>query len=135
MAIVWTNSMSTGVTEVDAQHKELLDVLNSLGEAMKAGKGKTEIESILIFAGQYAQKHFACEERYFDQYACPAKSQNEEAHKQFVERFTTFMAEFREQGESFALIMRIYNELSTWLVQHILGVDTKLRPYAKRPQE
>lgn len=132
MAIVWTDSMSTGVAEVDAQHKELLDAVNSLGEAMQTGKGKAEIESILTFAGHYAQKHFTCEEQYFDQYDCPDKTQNKDAHAQFVERFTALMAEFQEQGESFALMMRIYNELSTWLVQHILGVDTKLRPYVKK---
>lgn len=124
--------MSTGVTEVDAQHQELIKAINTLGDMMRLGKGKVEIGNILTFAGEYAQQHFSCEEQYFDRYNCPAKTQNKEEHGRFVRRFTELMAEFQSQGESFTLVMKIYNELSTWLVQHILGVDVKLRTYAKQ---
>lgn len=127
MAIIWNDSMSTGVAEVDQQHQELIAMLNALSDAMRSGKGKEEIEKILIFAGEYAQKHFECEERYFAHYQCPAGPQNKAGHEHFIARFTELMDNFREQGRSFALAMKIYNELSNWLVQHILGVDTKLR--------
>lgn len=131
MAIAWNDSMSTGVAEVDEQHKELIKMLNSLSEAMRSGKGKDEIENILVFAGEYAQKHFACEERYFAQYNCPESPQNKAGHEQFIARFTELMQDFRTRGSSFALVMKIYNELSNWLVKHILGVDTKLRAAVK----
>jgi hemerythrin len=127
MSIVWSDSMSTGVAEIDEQHRELISMLNSLSDEMRSGKGKNEIEKILVFAGEYAQKHFACEERYFAEYQCPAAPQNKAAHEYFAGRFTELMQDFRAQGNSFALMMKIYNELSTWLVQHILGVDIELR--------
>ncbi len=127
MAIAWNDSMSTGVTEIDNQHKELINMLNSLSETMRSGKGRDEIEQILLFAGEYAQKHFECEEQYFIEYNCPAGPQNKTSHEYFIARFTELMGDFREQGSSFALVMKIYNELSNWLIQHILGVDTQLR--------
>jgi hemerythrin len=131
MAIVWNDSMSTGVAEVDEQHKELIRMLNSLSDALRSGKAKDEIENILVFAGEYAQKHFKCEERYFARYDCPACPQNKAEHEKFIARFTELMQDFQAQGGSFALVMKIYNELSNWLVNHILGVDTKLRATVK----
>lgn len=131
MAILWNMTMSIGIDKVDAQHKKLIDMLNVLGEAMQAGKGKEEIGRMLTFAGEYAQEHFRCEEEYFDQYHCPESKQNREGHAYFVKRFTELMVEFRAQGPSFSLMMKIYNELSEWLVQHILGVDVKLRDCIK----
>lgn len=131
MGIIWNNTMRTGVSELDAQHKELIARLNSLGEAMQSGKGKEDLENILTFAGEYAQKHFQCEEEYFTRYGCPAKIQNKQEHARFMKRFADLSAEFRKQGASFSLVMKSYNELSTWLIHHILGVDTKLRAYIK----
>jgi hemerythrin len=131
MAIAWNDSMSTGVAEIDDQHRELIRMLNSMGEAMRSGKGKDEIGHILAFTGEYAQKHFECEERYFVQYDCPAAPQNKAGHAYFTTRFTELMQNFRAQGSSFALAMKTYNELSTWLIKHILGVDTKLHTAVK----
>jgi hemerythrin-like metal-binding protein len=131
MAIEWNSSMSTGIDEIDVQHKELIRMLNALSDAMRSGKGKDEIEKILIFAGEYAQQHFACEERYFVQYHCDAAAENRAGHAQFITRFNGFMQDFREKGSSFALVMKIYSEFSNWLVKHILGVDVKLREVVK----
>jgi hemerythrin len=134
MAIEWNDSMSTGVADIDAQHQELIAMLNGLSDAMRSGKGKEEIETMLVFAGEYAQKHFACEERYFAQYNCPTGPQNKAGHEHFIARFTELIENFREQGDSFALVMKIYNELSNWLVQHILGIDTTLRTVVRAAQ-
>ena len=49
-----------------------------------------------------------------------------------LKRFGALMTEYREQGESFALMIKIYNELSTWLIRHILVVDTELRAYVNQ---
>lgn len=129
MAIVWTDTMSTGVAELDAQHKELIRMVNSLSDAMQAGQGKEEIGKILTFAGQYAQQHFRFEEGFFERYHCPSGPANKAGHEEFIKRFTELMHEFHAQGATFTLMMEIYNELATWLVQHILKVDTKLRTY------
>jgi len=132
MAILWNELMSTGVPKIDEQHKELIEALNTLGNAMQAGKGKDEIEKILEFAGQYARKHFGFEEECFEKYNCPAAALNKQEHAWFVERFTVLMEEFQEKGARFSLIIKIHKELSHWLLQHICEVDMKLRPYVQK---
>ncbi len=132
MQIAWHTSMSTGIPEIDEQHKELVKTLNTLADAMQAGKGKDEIEKMLEFAGQYAQKHFGFEEECFEKYNCPVADLNKQEHAQFVARFTVLMEEFQEKGAKFTLIIKIHKELSDWLLQHICEVDTKFYPYVQK---
>ena len=130
MQIAWDDSMQTGVPKVDEQHQELIKAINALADAMRNGQGKDEIGKILTFAGQYAQEHFRFEEGCFEEYHCPAAMKNKQEHAQFIETFTRRMTEFDEKGANFQFVMKIYRELSDWLLQHILKVDLQLRAYA-----
>ena len=42
MSIEWSNSLATGVTEIDDQHREIFNRVNRLSEACSEGKGKEE---------------------------------------------------------------------------------------------
>ena len=99
---------------------------------MSAGKGRGEIGNILAFTGEYAQKHFRAEERYFEKYHCPANAENKREHQRFVNRFTELMSVFQRTGADFKFINSVYKELSDWLLHHILGIDITLRPYVQK---
>jgi hemerythrin len=132
MNIAWNSLMTTGVPELDDQHRALIDALNQLAGAMAAGKGTQEIENILTFAGEYAQSHFKTEEAYFEKYHCPASVKNRQEHAQFLTRFRELYSQFHERGADFKFISGVYRELSDWLVHHILGVDIQLRDVIKK---
>ena len=132
MGIVWNELMTTGVPELDEQRRSLIAALNNLAEAMSAGKGRDEIGKILAFTGEYAQKHFRAEERYFEKYHCPANAENKREHQRFVNRFTELMSVFQRTGADFKFINSVYKELSDWLLHHILGIDITLRPYVQK---
>ena len=131
MEIAWKPAMSTGVPELDVQHQELIAAVNTLNHDMLAGKGAQEVEGMLTFVAQYAQSHFQLEERYFEKYACPTLEQNRAEHTRFLARFAELMDAFHRHDSSFGLMMKIHGELSSWLVQHILGVDIQLKQYVK----
>lgn len=131
MEIRWRDSLIIGIPQIDKQHQELIEALNALGDAMREGKGKDEIEKMLDFASRYAQDHFRSEEACFERYQCPAAEINKRDHKQFAEKFIELQQEFHEKGSSFALVLKIHNEFSNWLLQHIWQVDMKLRPYVQ----
>ena len=42
MNLNWDNNLSTGISSIDDQHKEILNRINQLLVAMKNGKGKDE---------------------------------------------------------------------------------------------
>lgn len=122
----WTQAMATGVAMVDAQHKELFRQFNLLGEAMSRGQGRQEIGTLLDFLGQYVVKHFADEERYMDEHACPVAAANKQAHTKLLATFNGLKERFDREGAGPTLVLEIQRTLSDWLVQHIDRIDKQL---------
>jgi hemerythrin-like metal-binding protein len=129
--ISWDPTMSTGIVALDNQHKQLISWLNDLLLAMSEGRGRANVESVLDRLGAYAVMHFDHEEDCMNRFHCPAAAQNEAAHQDFVATFTALREEFERDGASAHLTIRVENELMRWLTNHIMGIDTKLLPYAK----
>jgi hemerythrin len=128
LRIPWDESILTGVKLVDVQHKFLFDVINDLADAIERGKGGASLGQILNLLKHYAEWHFEREELCMERHRCPAASANQRAHAQFLQTFEGFQAEYRASGGSDDIARRMYDELTTWLVRHIRGVDAQLAP-------
>ena len=126
MAVTWDKSLSTGLSDIDAQHQDLIRQINALSAAMAAGKGRDELGRMLDYLGKYAIDHFTKEEAAMARYRCPAAEANKQAHQQFVARFKELRAKFAAQGAQASMAIDIYNELSNWLIKHIRGIDVQL---------
>ncbi len=125
--IEWSDRLVTGVREADEQHKKLVNLVNELYDAMKAGKGKEVIDKILNELVSYANYHFNTEETLMSKYGFPELS----AHKKEHEGFTAKVKEFldkKAKGEA-TLTMEVMTFLKDWLVKHIMGTDKKYGPF------
>ena len=131
MAIQWDASMSTGLEAIDAQHKQLIQWLNDLLEAMSIGKGRQELAGVLAQLGDYTRTHFGYEEECMTRYKCPVASANASAHKDFIRILGEFQAEFSRTGATSHMVVSLENELMQWLVLHIKRTDTQLLPCVK----
>jgi hemerythrin len=121
-------TMSTGVDSVDAQHRQLFDIINRLFAGMQSGRAKDEIGPILDDLARYATTHFAHEEACMAHFACPAAQRNIDAHAAFVRTFRAMKADFDREGPTATMAIRMQRELSDWISNHIVGVDARLRP-------
>ena len=121
-------TMGTGVDSVDAQHRQLFDLINKLTADMAAGKGKDEVGAVLGELAKYAVSHFAHEESCMAWFSCPAATQNKAAHAEFIQTFMNLKAEFDRTGPTATLAMRVQQEISKWITQHIVAVDVKMKP-------
>lgn len=63
--IKWNAFYSVNVEEIDNQHKKLIDLINQLYDAMKAGKGTEVLSTVLTELVEYTAYHFETEERLF----------------------------------------------------------------------
>lgn len=117
----WDNNLSVGVTEIDDQHKKLVDHLNVLNDAMKERKGKEVMDDILEGLVEYAATHFATEEKYFDKYNYPKKTTHTKEHTSFVINIMEFKKGF-DDGKV-TLTMDLMCFLKDWLAKHINGSD------------
>ena len=127
MGLIWKEDYSTGIKEVDDQHKVLFKNLNKFEEITNAGGGVAVIEKMLGFLDRYAQKHFSFEEQYMEQHGCSMVDQNKEAHRRFFMVFERLKQRFEAEGADELLLSQIHSTVETWLVNHILGVDIQLR--------
>ena len=122
----WSDSLSTGVPMIDTQHKELIAATNEIGEAIERGNGTTAIKKLLSFLKFYAEWHFGNEETCAAKHQCPIAGTNQAAHRKFIDTFGKLHDQYRQSDASEEVARKIYDELSEWLVSHILTIDTQI---------
>jgi hemerythrin len=127
MPLAWDESLATGSFDIDQQHRKLFAQVAALAHAMKEGKGRQEIHTMLDFLGKYVVQHFRAEEQLMEDLDCPAAAANKEAHAQFLAQFGRLRKRFEGDGAGPTLVLEIYEALSKWLLEHIKGVDLQLR--------
>ena len=125
----WDDALTTGDMEIDAQHRYLIDVFNDLGKTIEEDQhDKEDIERVLSVMNFYAGWHFGREEDCFAQYNCPAAEKNIKAHAVFIEKLNTYRNEFEQTSDPKEMALKLHEELSDWIVNHILAVDGQLYP-------
>lgn len=124
---VLNESLLTGVKMIDSHHRELIEAINDLADAIEQGHGTGAIKKILTFLEFYADWHFSHEEKCVHKHQCALAEVNKKAHTKFLETVKNYKQKYREEEASQDQIAReIHNELSTWLVEHIQGIDMKM---------
>ncbi len=126
MPVTWDVSLSTGVAKIDRQHQELITKINSLLEAMRSGRGRDEIASLIAFLSDYVVKHFADEEAEMDRVKCPVAAANRIAHQKFMTRFKEIQERFNRDGATPKLVIDVQQAVLDWFIAHIRSIDTKL---------
>lgn len=123
MALIeWNEKLSVKVPRFDEEHKKIIIMINSLHDAMKAGKGKELLEKILNESTEYALKHFANEEKLMVQYKYPEYKEHKALHDEFGKK----VVELRRLHEKQALQSgQLLKTLQEWLIKHINDVDKK----------
>lgn len=124
--IQWNDTLATGHTIVDNDHRKLIDSLNELEIALKEGRGKDNIPKILAFLNLYTREHFAREEAHMKKIGCPAFDENCREHALLISRLDNWI-ERLQNGASTVLVLEIHREIANWIRNHILRVDCKLR--------
>ncbi|NLE02137.1 MAG: hemerythrin family protein [Fibrobacter sp.] len=121
MAIEWNDELSVKVESLDAEHKTLIETINTLGSAMKARKSNQVIGEVIEKLIGYAGTHFAHEEDLFDKYSFPASINHKREHNDFVRKVTAFKKDF-DSGK-LMLSIEILEFLTAWLKNHIQKED------------
>lgn len=120
----WTNDLSVGNAQIDSDHKQLVDLVNKLHDAMKAGKGNTVLGDILAELIQYTASHFKREEMLMQKISYTEYAEHKAEHTKLVAEVLELQARFKS-GTS-TLSVSVFNFLSDWLRTHIKSRDAKL---------
>jgi hemerythrin len=123
----WNPTLSVKVKKFDDQHKKLVDLINQLHDAMKAGEGNAMLGVVLQSLISYTATHFAEEEKVMQANGFPEFAAHKAAHDALVKQVLELQKKF--QSGSAALSMSVMSFLKDWVVTHIQGTDKKYGVY------
>ena len=132
--IKWDESYSTGQELIDLQHRQLFQFINQLNRAVISEDPLEQIQKHLEFLNYYVKSHFTYEESCMAQHHCPAAEKNKEAHDKFILFYQEFEQKINNEGCRPAHIAELHCFIEDWIVRHIKGIDTKLKPCLKSHQ-
>lgn len=128
-AFSWDNKFNTGIDVVDGQHHKLVELINRLGSISIHQTGIEELGAVLTELANYTVYHFNTEEQLMKQFGVDASHQNAhlKAHQHFTAQVTVAaQILLRSTDVSQQLVSPLLKYLTNWLVQHILGSDTRM---------
>ncbi|MBI5891041.1 MAG: bacteriohemerythrin [Nitrosomonadales bacterium] len=128
-AFIWDNKFNTGVDVVDEQHRKLVDLINRLGSISAHLASTEELGAILTELANYTVYHFNTEEELMRKYVVDAGHQDihVKAHQHFTNQVTVAAKILMGSTDvTNQLVAPLLKYLTNWLVQHILGSDTRM---------
>ncbi len=134
--IKWNESMSMNINEIDRQHKELVEIINTLFDAMKIAKGYDVLDEVLNKLVDYVHYHFETEETYFDNFEYSDSQIHKNEHIYFTDQVNDFKRLFAEgkstqnEGDT-PLTVGLWSLLKDWFVNHVMIFDKKYAPLFK----
>ena len=124
--VAWSELMSVGVPEIDADHKTLVGLINNLYHSIGDDEEYATLGSVLKALEDYAGHHFAREERMMEAARYPAIASHVMAHQ----RLTRQVLELKDRYDVDRTAVRAKDcltFLNKWLVDHICTTDMDYR--------
>jgi hemerythrin len=106
---------------------KMIEMINTLHDAMKEGKGRDILGRILEDLVAYTRTHFETEEKVMKQNSYPDFSEHKKQHDKLVMEVAKIVKNYHGGNEP--LPAHIMQFLVDWLTTHINGVDKKYGPY------
>ena len=119
--VVWNDSFNTDILMIDNQHRKLVQIMNELGTAMSAGRGREALCEALSGLFAYTKYHFEAEEKEMRANAYPEEEQHRKAHREFAERLSALNEKLK--GGGFPVTVETMHFLSRWIQDHIMVQD------------
>lgn len=135
--VKWSEQLSTGFDEVDAQHRRLLEVLNQLIALADAAQepARAEVESAVRELARYAQQHFDDEMRLMQDRRIDLRHvmMHAREHEHFVRHVSMFEESMADPGATNAVkAAELGGFLAKWLWRHILVIDHVMAGQVRR---
>ncbi len=127
MGFQWDDKYSTGNDEIDKQHKQIFAYLDELEDHIEKGASQEWVERFMSGVGLYTRSHFCFEEMCMRRSKCAAAAQNKVQHTKLLAAFSAADKRLKQEGISDALLQQLRTFLTSWLVNHIMKIDVKLK--------
>jgi len=130
--VTWSSTYSVGVRSIDAQHMELINLVNDMYNHI-VGDEKAErayFKKIIHNAVEYVKVHFATEEKILLATKFPGYVEHKRAHDLFILNVIENIRDY-EEGKKINLAA-FTHFLKDWILSHIAVMDKQYFLYLKR---
>lgn len=126
MACLWNPPISTGINQIEEQHRQHLDKIGELLSVAGSPNNLEKVKELINFLDNYFKSYFSTEEAIIKAKSCPEINFLLGQHKYFNEEFTKIKELIRNKGITLETKLRLNNLLSEWFIKHISNMDKKL---------
>ena len=128
--VAWSSALSVGDAEIDQQHRQLIDIINSLHKAMVAGKARQVIGNLIDRWVEYTVHHFQYEEKRMAACGYPELEKHRREHAEMARRVRDLKE--KVSGGQGLVELETRKMLKGWLAEHIKGSDKRYVPYLEQ---
>ena len=132
----WKESYSVGVEAVDHEHRELIDLINTLHEELTASAGGAvdRRDPSAIFGDIYKgiSSHFALEEKFMREHGYDQLADHKGDHERLLDELRDIMDDYDEGRVKQGGILgdeesaRLSERLGAWFARHFQTHDARL---------
>ena len=119
--VEWSDVLSVGIEEIDAQHKVLVGLVNEMHEAIRLHHANEVVHGILNKLAEYTRIHFAVEESLMRILDYPDYEVHKAQHEELI-RSVVDLQEKVASGKA-SVGFELMHFLKVWLTKHIIESD------------
>jgi hemerythrin len=125
--LVWDQSLSVQVKEIDEDHRRLVNLFNILIHSVAEGDAKNYIEAVLEELISCTVWHFRHEERLMLKYDYEGLAEHKAEHQELIDSVRALQQTFLQEDKPVS--SEDIEFLEHWLTEHIFVADMKLGSY------
>lgn len=122
--IEWKDEYSVGVPDVDAEHRDLIELINTLYASMQARDGRPDVMEFLGEIYVRIASHFALEELIMRRHEYDEYREHKRDHEHLLEEIRNIMDDY-EDGKVLD-DDELANRLDSWFSEHFRTRDARL---------
>lgn len=122
--IEFTDKNQINVAEIDAQHRNLFDILNNLHAATVEGREQSSLVEIFNGLIEYTVEHFQAEEDFMEKYQYPEIHAHKEEHNKLTGQALQLQQQFT--NGSATISFELLDFLHDWLNEHTMETDMEM---------
>jgi hemerythrin len=120
----WDGSLAIGNEKIDAQHKNLFELINNFHAACTAGGEQLDFKPTLMALYKYTTFHFSEEEALMNKTKYAFRKEHLQEHENFIRKLDELSGRARIDDSD--ICAEICTWLVGWLFQHISNTDKQL---------
>ena len=129
MALIeWKSSFSVGVAALDADHRQLIDLINELHDACGRNQGQSVAASILMRLKDHIVTHSKREEAFLMRLGYPDLATHKSHHDETISAVHR-LTELSAVSDNNDVRQKILGFMKAWFANHVICTDLKMREF------